>query len=123
VDQTQALRPNDTGNQRGAESGLMPEKRQTGIVRTLQMELFEIESALSEFELKRKQVLARLATLGAGQKTCTKCNETMDIEQFYRDKQKSDKRSSWCCECKRQDVVARHGAARMRNVISRGAVA
>lgn len=86
----------------------MSEKRQTGTVRSLQMALFEIETALSEFEQKRKEIRARLTKLGAGQKTCTKCNENMEIEQFYRDKQKFDKRSSWCCECIRKAVVQRY---------------
>ena len=86
----------------------MPEKRQTGIVRSLQMELFEVESALSEFELKRKEIKARLVQLGAGTKTCTKCSEEMSIDQFYRDSQKLDKRSSWCCECIRKKVMERH---------------
>jgi len=102
----------------------MPEKRQTGIVRSLQLELFEIEIALSEFELKRKEIRARLAQLGAGKKTCTKCDEEMEIEQFYVDKQKSDKRSSWCMECVRKAVATRyHSVARKRNALSRGAVA
>lgn len=100
----------------------MPEKPQTGIVRTLQMELFEIETALSEFEVKRKEVRARLAKLGAGKKTCTKCGLEMDIEQFYRDSQKLDKRSSWCCECVRTAVLSRY-LKRKANVKSRGAVA
>jgi hypothetical protein len=102
----------------------MPEKPQTGIVRSLQMELFEIETALSEFELKRKEVRARLAKLGAGKKTCTKCGEEMDLEQFYRDRQKLDKRSSWCCECVRRAVTARYyGIPRKRNKVSRGSAA
>lgn len=103
----------------------MPEKRQTGVVRTLQMELFKIERALSEFEVKRKEVLARLTQLGAGKKTCTKCNENMDIEQFYRDGQKLDGRSSWCGECIRKAVTDRYHrtVARKSNVKSRGAVA
>ncbi len=101
----------------------MSEKRQTGTVRSLQMELFEIEKALSEFELKRKEVLARLAKFGAGKKTCTKCEETMGIEQFYRDKQKSDKRSSWCCECVRRAVTARYyEIPRKRNRLARRAI-
>lgn len=98
--------------------------RHTGIVRSLQMELFEIETALSEFELKRKEVMARLVQLGAGTKTCTKCGEEMDLEQFYRDRQKFDKRSSWCCECVRTAVADRyHRGVRERNVISRGSAA
>jgi hypothetical protein len=102
----------------------MPEKRQTGIVRSLQMELFEIESALSEFELKRKEIKARLAQLGAGTKTCTKCGEEMSIEQFYRDKHTLDKRSKWCCECIRKKVMARYRVlARKKNVLSRGEAA
>ena len=77
----------------------MPEKPQKQIVRAIQMELFEIEVALSEFQAKRKELKARLVQLGAGTKTCTKCETEMDIEQFYRDSQKLDKRSSWCAEC------------------------
>lgn len=91
---------------------LCSDKLPTGIVHTLQMELFEIEKALSEFELKRKEVKARLVKLGVGQKTCTKCSETMDLEQFYRDNQKFDKRSSWCGECVRQAVTARRNRSR-----------
>lgn len=94
----------------------MPEKRQTGIVRSLQMELFEIESALSEFELKRKEIKARLAHLGVGTKTCTKCNEEMSIEQFYRDKYTLDKRSKWCCECIRKKVNDRHNRIKHERV-------
>lgn len=77
------------------------------IVRNLQLELFTVEVALTEFEAKRKELKAKLAKLGVGTKTCTKCLETCDIEQFYRDKQKTDKRSSWCCECKLKDVAER----------------
>jgi len=69
------------------------------IVRSLQMELFEIEMQLSEFEAKRKQIKAELAKRGAGTKVCRKCREEMDIDQFYRDKQKLDGRTSWCHEC------------------------
>lgn len=65
------------------------------------MELFQIEVAISEYEAKRKEIKARLAEHGAGQKTCTKCGEEMDIEQFYVDKQKMDRRTSWCQECTR----------------------
>jgi hypothetical protein len=73
----------------------------TQVVREIQLELFRVEAALSEFQTKRKLLRANLAKLGVGEKTCTKCGETMDIEQFYRDKQKIDGRSSWCCECVR----------------------
>ncbi len=74
--------------------------KQAGVVRGIQMELFQVEALLSEFEAKRKELKARLARMGAGTKVCTKCKEEMDIEQFYRDRQKIDRRSSWCCECK-----------------------
>jgi hypothetical protein len=81
--------------------------RQSGVVRALQMALFEIEVALSEFEGKRKEIKVRLVQLGAGTKTCTKCLIEMPVEQFYRDAQKIDKRSSWCIECKIVDVKKR----------------
>lgn len=72
-----------------------------GIVHEIQLELFEIEVALNEFETKRKLLKAKLTKLGAGTKTCTKCQIEMDIEHFYRDRQKIDGRSSWCMECVR----------------------
>lgn len=71
------------------------------------MELFTVEVALGEFGAKRKELKAKLAKLGAGTKVCTKCHEEMDIEQFYRDGRKTDKRCSWCSECKLNDVNAR----------------
>lgn len=86
-------------------------QRVLGIVHALQLELFQIEAALSEFEAKRKEVRAQLARLGAGTKQCTKCLIEMDIEQFYRDAQKFDKRSSWCIECKTKDVRKRGSRA------------
>jgi hypothetical protein len=108
----------------GADEGSMSQKKVTGIVTSLQMELFEIEETLSQFEQKRKEVRARLAALGAGTKTCTKCAEEMDLEQFYRDRQKFDKRSSWCCECVRAAVLDRyHAGVRERNIVSRGSAA
>ncbi len=69
------------------------------IVREIQLELFTVEVQLFEFEQKRKELKAKLAKLGAGEKFCTKCALTMGIEQFYRDRQKLDGRTSWCCEC------------------------
>jgi len=98
----------------------------TGLLRSLQLELFEIEFALSEFEKKRKEIRARLNQLGAGMKTCTKCKEEMEIEQFYRDNQKFDKRSSWCRECVTQAVMTRYHKAELRrkgNVKSGGVAA
>lgn len=74
----------------------------------LQLELFRIELAISEFELKRKELKAQLAKLGAGTKVCTKCEEEMDLEQFYLDKQKIDGRHSWCQECVRAAATARY---------------
>lgn len=73
--------------------------KRKGLILQVQLELFNVEVALSEFEAKRKELKARLAKLGVGTKVCTKCGEEMDIEQFYRDKQKIDRLSSWCCEC------------------------
>jgi hypothetical protein len=95
----------------------MKEKKVNGTVTSLQLELFEIEETLSQFERKRKEVRARLTALGAG-------GEEMALEQFYRDRQKFDKRSSWCCECVRTAVLDRyHAGVRERNVISRGSAA
>jgi len=102
----------------------MKGKKIIGAINSLQLELFQIEEALSQFEQKRKEVRARLTALGAGKKTCTKCGEEMDPEQFYRDRQKFDKRSSWCCECVRKSVLERyHAGVRERNVIARGSAA
>lgn len=76
-----------------------PTKKVNGKVHSIQMELFAVEYALNEFETKRKLLKAQLAMLGVGSKVCTKCELEMDIEQFYRDKQKIDLRSSWCMDC------------------------
>lgn len=69
------------------------------IVRQIQLELFAIEVSISEFQAKRKELKTKLAKLGAGEKRCTKCKVKCDIEQFYRDVQKIDRRHSWCIEC------------------------
>lgn len=79
----------------------------TGVIHQIQLELFEVEAAISEFERRRKDLKAKLVRAGAGTKTCTKCGEEMDIEQFYRDRQKLDRRDSWCCECRKSDVTER----------------
>lgn len=75
------------------------DKPRTQIVRSLQMELFQVEVSIREFQEKKKAIRVELAKHGAGTKTCTKCEIEMDIEQFYIDRQKLDKRHSWCIEC------------------------
>jgi hypothetical protein len=102
IDQENPARQQRDRDRYGEKSSMSA--RQSGVVRALQMELFEIEVALSEFEAKRKEIKIRLVQLGAGTKTCTKCLIEMPVEQFYRDAQKIDKRSSWCIECKIVDV-------------------
>jgi hypothetical protein len=82
--------------------------KSTVAVREAQLELFHVEAALTEFERKRKELKARLVLLGAGTKVCTKCHEDLDIEQFHRDKHKTDKKCSWCNECRTKDVLARY---------------
>lgn len=74
-------------------------RRYKQVVREIQMELFAIDSTIYQFSQKRKELKAKLVTLGVGTKTCTKCKEELDIDQFYRDGQKPDGRSAWCCEC------------------------
>lgn len=89
------------------------DKPRSQIVRSLQMELFQIEVAISEYEAKRKEIKARLAAHGAGKKTCTKCGEEMDIEQFYVDRQKLDGRCSWCQECCRSHRLRAYHARKV----------
>jgi hypothetical protein len=100
----------------GADEGSMSQRKVNGVVTSLQMELFEIEETLSQFEQKRKEVRARLTALGAGTKTCTKCGEEMDIEQFYRDAQKFDRRSAWCCECIKAAALKRYHESKVLKI-------
>jgi hypothetical protein len=86
--------------------------RQTRAVYEAQLELFQVEVALGEFQKKQKELKARLIRLGAGKKTCTKCKEELDIEYFRVDRQKTDKRCSWCDEC--QNKAGRERYYRMK---------
>lgn len=45
-------------------------------------------------------------------KTCTKCNETKDVEQFYKNKTGKDGRLARCIECvKEESAVAQERKA------------
>lgn len=44
------------------------------------------------------------------QKTCFKCGETLDIEEFYRHPMMADGRLGKCKSCARRDVAANRGS-------------
>lgn len=61
----------------------------------------EIQLELFELAVERKQMKLALLRLIAGQKkTCRKCREEMEAEQFYVDERYSDGLYPYCRECK-----------------------
>jgi hypothetical protein len=109
----------------------MSETERVEVLKAIQMELFELgkeyQRVLRDFYAKRKALKRKLKlALAAGRKTCRQCRIEMDIEQFYKDKQKSDGRDSYCIECRgtRNKISRCLGSAeRKGNVIARGVAA
>lgn len=109
----------------------MGEAERAEAVRSIQLELFQLgkeyQRVLRDFYSKRKALKRKLRLVQAtGRKRCRQCRIEMDIEQFYKDKQKSDGRDSYCIECRgtRNKISRCLGSAeRKGNVLARGAVA
>ena len=75
----------------------MSELERAEALKAVQLELFQLKKnyAAKRRELKRQFILIQ----GAGQKRCRKCRELMDVEQFYLDNRRADKRYPYCIEC------------------------
>lgn len=106
----------------------MSEAERAEAISAVQLELFnlqrEYKSALKDFYNKRRVLKRKLRLVQAnGMKRCRRCRVEMDIEQFYRDKQKSDGHDSYCTDCRllRNKISKCLGEAdRKENVISCG---
>lgn len=98
----------------------MSETERTEALKAIQLELFQLkrEYALKTRELKRQLILIQ----GGGQKRCRDCDLLMDVEQFYPDNSRWDKRDVYCIEC-RSKRSSKAYAKRKANVIARGKAA
>lgn len=84
----------------------MSESERAEKLREIQLELFQVtrEHLLSRRrikELKRQFILIH----GSGQKRCRKCDEVMDVEQFYPDKRYADGYYPHCRECQVKKIT------------------
>lgn len=86
----------------------MSETERAAALKEVQLELFELKRKFQliasehwkEFRLaKRELVRKQLLLFNSGTKSCRKCNEVMDVEQFYRDDRYADGRRPYCIEC------------------------
>ncbi len=89
----------------GAFIDQMSEAERAQAIEAVQLELFQLgqeyQRVLRDFYVKRRALKRKLKRVqAAGKKRCRQCRIEMDIEQFYRDKQKSDGRDSYCIECR-----------------------
>lgn len=114
----------------------MSEAERAEALRAVQMELFRLKQSYEsacrqlglfdlrkDYEAKRNEMKRRLRLIqGGGQKRCRDCRELMDVEQFYLDNSRFDKRDVYCIEC-RAERARRAYAKRKGNVIARGAAA
>ncbi len=83
----------------------MSEVERAEAIKSLQMELFQIKQlhiVLSKKLRRQRRIIEQKiqAIASRGVKMCRQCREEMDVEQFSRDKQKSDGRDSYCLECR-----------------------
>lgn len=93
----------------------MSETERVEALKAIQLELFQLRR---EYLLRVKDLKARRKFLllhGRNQKRCRKCNEMMDAEQFYRDRQFADGLYPWCRECCAKRDKERY--KRKRNVL------
>lgn len=76
----------------------MSEAERKAQIEAIQLRLFEVkrEYLLISRKLKRQLRIVQ----SRGMKMCRQCRIEMNIEQFYRDRYKSDGRDSYCIECR-----------------------
>lgn len=90
----------------------MTEPERAAALKSVQLELVQLKNQVIALQRKQKRIERRLKVVmysaGIGTKVCRQCQIEMDLEQFYKDLQKSDGRDSYCVECRG-----------MRNKISR----
>lgn len=76
----------------------MSESERAEKLKAIQLELLQLKR---EYLLREREIRARLRLIqGMGQKRCRKCDDVMDVDQFYVDVRYLDGRYPYCMECK-----------------------